>query len=1115
MLSYSIHLRKHLIYIFCLLFFISCDEQKKETPKRPKVQQSKSKEFTLFELLKPNQTGIGFQNMLTENQHFNSFSYDYFYNGGGVATADFDNDGNLDLFFTGNMSDNKVYKNLGNWKFRDMSDIANIKATNTWCSGVTTVDINGDGLQDIYVCRTFPSGKKERFRNLFYINKGDWKFEERAAEFGIDDDGYSTQASFFDYDLDGDLDLLVANHPVNFHPETALERFNYWKSPNLEESNHLYENNGDGTFKDVTEKAGLLSYDFTLGIITADFNGDLLPDIYLSNDYELPDRYYINNGDGTFKKSLKNSFRHTSNFSMGIDYADINNDSLADLVAVDMVAEDNYRSKTMMPSMDPASFWTYVNIGYHFQYMRNSLQLNRGDNTFAEIGQMAGIAKTDWSWAVLLADFNLDGWKDMYITNGYYRDTRNVDYRNFYEANYGEIQLTNEQIQEILKKIPRQKINNYYFENDGNLHFNKKSRESGIKHPSYSNGAVYADLDNDGDLDLVVNNLGEPAFVYQNQSIENQAGNYLVIELIGEGKNLNGIGAKVSIRTNDEKQFRQQINSRGYQSAVSNRIHFGIGKNEIIDEIVVDWPSGKRQRVGNVKPNQRIELRESYANEKVRIGSNRKAPLFARIKNGIDFRHRENIYDDYAKEILLPHSMSQMGPKMSVGDVNGDQLDDVFIGAATGLNGKLFIQQSNGEFSPSASNPWDQDQVHEDIGNTFFDADQDGDLDLYVISGSNEQEANSSYYMDRLYLNDGKGNFSKSHGLLPEIYSSGSCVLAEDYDQDGDLDLFVGGRQIPAKYPFPASSYLLKNNNGKFEDVSQKVLPELSEIGLVSTAIWTDYDNDQDKDLILAGEWMPIRLFENDNGEFKEQSESKGLDSTNGWWNTIVECDLNKDGLKDYVLGNLGLNYKYKASKTYPFPVYVNDFDQNGTQDIVLSYSYKGQYFPVRGRECSSQQMPDIKKRFPTYHAFGQAKLEDIYGEGLKDALHYEVYGFASVILKNTGDGFDIISLPIEAQFSAIQGIVIEDFTKDGKEDILVAGNFFVSEVETGRADASTGLLLKNNGDFNFEVLSNKDCGFFAPSDVRDLQLIKSANNDAKIAVANNNGPIQLFDWNP
>lgn len=1111
-------MRKNAVLPILLILFTHCTStdysEKKASNTDKEIASKASKPLKpLFSRLNPAKTGIAFNNTLFENEFFNNFSYEYFYNGGGVAAGDFDNDGLVDLFFTGNQVSNRLYKNLGNWKFRDVTNQANVASKNTWSTGASFIDINADGLLDIYVCRAFTSGYEDWHKNLLYINNGNSTFTESAKKYGLDDAGYSIQASFFDYDLDGDLDVYVANHPKEFHESMGL-RNDKWKSPNLKESNHLYRNNGDDTFTDVTKQSGLLSYDFSLGIITADINGDAYPDIYVSNDYEFPDQYYLNNGDGTFRESSKKAFKHTSHFAMGVDYSDINNDSLADIVTVDMVAADNYRQKTMMPSMSIENFWIFVNFGYNYQYMKNSIQLNQGFGIFSEIGQLSGISKTDWSWAVLLADFNLDGWKDMFVTNGYYRDTRNVDFSNQFKEKFGiNGIITNELITEVLPMIPQQKINNFYFENQKDLRFEDRSVKSGIDLPSFSNGATYADLDNDGDLDLVINNIGDPAHIYRNQSIENNSGNYLIVKLQGEGKNINGIGSNITIRSGNNIQNRQHIITRGYQSGVSNQIHFGLGAENNIEELEIKWPSGKSERIKNVKANQVLILKEINAGGSISYPQISTTALFkSPIDNfGITYTSTENYFDDFKREILLPHKMSQLGPKICVGDVNGDQLDDIFIGGAAASTGSLYIQRSDGSFNKSSQSVWDKDFGSEDIGGAFFDSDNDGDLDLYVVSGGNEFKEGSSLYKDRLYLNDGFGNFKKSEGKIPTILTSGSCVVPADYDKDGDLDLFIGGRQTPGKYPYPANSSILQNNDGVFTDVTKEVCPQLEQIGMVTTAVWSDFDGDDDLDLILAGEWMNIRFFENLDGKFNEATNRLGLDSTTGWWNKIVECDLNKDGLMDYVVGNLGENYKFKASKEVPFRIYANDFDKNGTQDIVLGYDYKGEYFPVRGRECSSQQMPDIKKRFPSYHDYGQAKLIDIYGDKLEQSLHYEAFQFSSVILKNTGNGFEVQALPVEAQFSAIQGIVVHDFTKDGIDDILLAGNFFVAEIETGRADAGKGLFLRGEGDFNYTPLTAKDCGFYAPGDVRDLQLFYNSQKEACVIVANNNARVQLF----
>lgn len=1109
---------KAVFFTMCTIVLIGCSKTTENNEKvdNKKAEMAQAEALPLFSLMQSNHTNITFQNKIIEDENYNSFYYDYMYNGGGVAIGDIDNDGLEDLFFSGNMTDNRLYRNLGDFKFEDITNQANTAAKGTWSTGASFVDINADGYQDLYVCRSFDGGNEDIQRNLLYINNGNLTFTESAKTYGLDDAGFSTQASFFDYDKDGDLDVYIANHPIDFHPADPSIRYTKWKNPSWKESNHLYENKGDGLFEDITAKAGLLGYDYTLGVVTADINGDSWPDIYITNDYEHPDRYYINQKDGTFKESLRNSFRHTSNFAMGVDFADVNNDALSDIAVVDMVAEDNYRQKTMMPSMNPTSFWANVRSGYHYQYMRNSLQLNGGDGTFAEIGQLSGIAKTDWSWAVLLADFDLDGWKDMYVTNGYYRDTRNVDYRNYYKKYYSQLtSFTKQQVDEILRKIPSQKITNYYFKNNKDLTFKNYSKEAGINTPSFSNGASYADLDNDGDLDLVVNNLADQAFIYKNNSRELEGKNFLKVKLIGEGQNTNGIGAKLTLRRGGETQTRMQLLTRGYQSGVSNVLHFGLGDINTVDELKVEWASGKTEKLANLKANQLLVLEENSASL-----SNKKkpetSPIFSAINNqlGVNYRHIENRYDDYAREILLPHKMSQMGPKVGVGDANDDQLDDLFIGGASGSAGALYIQTENGTFNKSTSNPWTQDFASEDMGIAFFDSDSDGDQDIYIVSGSNELEENHKLYNDRLYLNDGNGNYSKTVGKIPELATSGSCVLPQDFDGDGDMDLFIGGRQVPGKYPLPTNSYILENKGGIFTDVTQQIAPELHELGMVSTAVWSDFDGDNATDLIIAGEWMPIRMFKNTAGKFIEVSNEWGLDSTNGWWNKLVACDLNQDGLTDYIAGNLGKNYKYKASKLTPFPVFVNDFDKSGSLDIVLGYSNSGEYYPVRGRECSSQQMPNIKDKFPSYHEFGQAKLIDIYGDELNKAIRYNAYEFASVALINKGNGFEIKKLPVEAQFSAVQGIVVEDFTQDGIEDVLLAGNFFVSEVETGRADASTGLLLKGMGDGSFTSLSSAESGFFAPSDVRDLQKFTNAKGEIKIIVANNNFAVQLFELN-
>ncbi|MCH8330973.1 MAG: VCBS repeat-containing protein, partial [Bacteroidetes bacterium] len=982
-----------------------------------------------------------------------------------------------------------------------------------WTTGVTTVDINNDGFMDLYICRSFNDMDERYRRNLLFVNNGDMTFQEKAADYGIDDPRHSTQASFFDYDRDGDLDLFVGNHPRKFTNQIpfTLERR---KNPVKEESDMLYRNNGDGTFTDVTDEAGIRNYGFTLGIMTSDINNDGWSDIYVSVDHQEPDYMYINNGDGTFTNQIDDQIRHISNFSMGVDLADFNNDGLLDIIVADMMAEDNYRQKTQMKGMSPEDFWKFTKIGFHYQYMRNTLQMNNGNGSFSEVGQLAGISKTDWSWATLFADFDNDGFKDLLITNGYRRDVRDndllIDIKNIRrEALQTKTRISTMHLTSLSKAT---KLTNYLFRNNGDMTFTDVSEVYGLAKPSFSSGAAYGDLDNDGDLDIVISNLADKPFVYRNNLETLQSRNHIRIKLTGSENNPIGIGAKITLSCGEKHQYQEVSLTRGFQSAVEPILHFGLDDCKEVDQLKIQWPDGKEEILIAVKANQLLELQyENAVAPKNKPGSAK--VYFTGITNtGFDFTHVENEYDDYKKEILLPHKMSQFGPNIAVGDVNGDGLEDCFIGGASWQAGKLFFQTSSSTFVEANDQPWEVESASEDLGTLLFDADNDNDLDLYVVSGGNEFPENSPILKDRLYLNDGKGNFSRSLDALPEFISSGSCIVAGDYDGDEDLDLFVGGRVVPGKYPFPANSYILRNDKGIFTDVTQEVAPELYQKGLVTSALWTDHDMDGKLDLIVVGEWMPVTVYHNVDGKLLRMTKGSGLDETVGWWNKIVEADIDNDGDPDYIVGNLGLNSKYVASHKEPLRVYCHDFDRSGTLDIVLGYYNQGECYPVRGRQCSSDQMPFLTQKFPDYNSFGQATINDIYGESLDVALSYAATTFASCIIINQGSGkFELKPLPNEAQLSTVYGIIPKDINSDGNIDLLLAGNLFVAEVETGRHDASIGLYLEGDGKGNFEPVHVAKSGFYTPNDVKDLVLIKMANGDELVLVANNNSKVQVI----
>ena len=1088
-----------LLSLFSLVFF-SC----------------KNESSSLFTSLDKNTTGINFQNTFFDDGPLNVSNYLYFYNGGGVAIGDINNDGLQDILFTGNMVKNRLFLNKGNFDFEDITEHSGIADKQGWCTGATMVDINGDGKLDIYICRSADISPKMR-TNLLFINNGNLTFSERAAEYGLADTGYSTQAAFFDYDKDGDLDCFIINHSVQKYTTGVQENPALRNEHNAAYASKLFRND-NGHFTDVTDAAGITSnvLTFGLGIAISDFNNDGWPDAAVSNDFNEPDYLFLNNRNGTFTEQLSKAMDEISLYSMGSDAADYNNDGLVDFLTLDMMPEDNRSIKMHSGAENYNKFQFLFNQGFYYQYSRNMLQKNNGDGTFSEVGQLAGVSNTDWSWAALFGDYDNDGNKDLFVTNGYVKDYTDMDFMK-YSIDRLIRSMHKEPVDavpEYIKKMPTNRIPNYIYQNNGNETFTKKTKEWGLDQPGVSSGAAYADLDNDGDLDLVINNSNDYAGIYRNNAQNTVKNNFLRVKLIGNPLNERGIGAKVKLFCKGQQYYQEQSPVRGFQSSSDPILDFGVGKNTLIDSILIIWPDDKYQKLDNVKSNQTITIKLADAGSTwlYDTSQNSNQSLFHQTPL-LTVKHHENDFNDFTVQTLLPNYLSRQGPCVEVADLNNDGLEDFFIGGAKNQASQIFIQNPDNTFSAKPEPTLQKDAISEDVAAAFFDADNDGDKDLYIAGGGLEFNENNAAYQDRLFINDGKGNFSKNENALPQLTVSKGCVKAADIDGDGDLDLFVGGRVVPGKYPTAPQSFIFLNDGkGIFSDATKNVCAALDLIGMVTNALWIDLNNDKQPDLIVVGEWMPIKVFINQNGKLTDQSSSYIHFASTGWWNRIYADDMDGDGDSDLVIGNYGLNTQFHVKEKEPMTIYYKDFDGNGTIDPVLCYYIQGVSYPYNSRDDLAEQLPGLKKKFLEYAPYSVATIKDIFTpEELKNAPVLKAEMMQTVYLENQGSkGFSLHALPIEANYSPVYGIATIDVNGDGKKDILLAGNNTWTRIKFGRYSANHGVLLLGDGKGSFTYVPQPKSGLNIRGNVRSLELIKTGKSQNIIAGINDGNAVML-----
>lgn len=1092
-------------YYFCIVsclssFFYSC----------------KNESVTLFTNLDQKETGINFRNMFSDDGALNLDNYMYFYNGGGVAIGDINNDGLQDILFTGNMVSNRLFLNKGNFEFEDITKRSGVAEKQGWCTGATMADINADGKLDIYICRS-ADGNPQRRENLLFINNGDLTFAEKAREYGLADPGYSTQSAFFDYDKDGDIDCFIINHSLQKYASGVQEIPELRKMNDPKYACKLYRND-NGHFTDVTDAAGITSnvLTFGLGLAISDINNDGWPDVFVSNDFSEPDYLFINNRNGKFTEQISKCMDETSLFSMGSDAADFNNDGFIDLMTLDMLAEDNKTQKMHSGSENFDKFQYLFSHGFYYQYSRNMLQKNNGDGTFSEIGQLSGVSNTDWSWSALFGDYDNDGNKDLFVSNGYVKDHTNMDFI-IYSMNRLERVMnkkTVDPIPEYIKKMPTLQIANYIFKNNGDETFTKKTSDWGMEQLGVSAGAAYADLDNDGDPDLVISTANDYARIYRNNAEAQVKNNYLRIKLKGSAANERGIGSKVKVFCKKQQYYQEQSPVRGFQSSSDPVLNFGVGKNNLIDSVLIIWPNDSFQKIINVKPNQTLTINITDAKEKWVYDTvvNSKQSLL--LQTGLpEVIHSENAFNDFTLQRLLPNYLSRQGPCIEVADINKDGLEDFFIGGAKDQASQIFLQNVNGTFTLKPQASLLNDAKSEDVAAIFFDADNDGDKDLYVASGGYEFNENDSAFQDRLYINDGKGNFSRKENALPRMLASKACVKAADIDNDGDMDLFVGGRVVPGKYPTAPRSYILINDGkGIFTDATATICKALEQPGMITDAAFSDVNNDKRPDLIVVGEWMPVKIFINEKGKLTDASSQYIHFANTGWWNRIKAEDMDGDGDEDLIIGNFGLNTQFHVNEKEPMTIYYKDFDDNGSLDPVLCYYIGGVSYPANSRDDLADQLPGLKKKFLEYKRYAVATIKDIFPpEELKDAGILIAETMQTVYLENLGSkGFSQHTLPLPAQYSPVYGIVTEDINGDGKKDILLAGNNTWTRIKFGRYSANHGVLLLGNGKGDFTYATQTESGLNIRGNVRSLQKIKIGKSQNIIAGINDGNAILI-----